>query len=166
MHWTPHQSLRAIKTTKKLQLVHIDVYSPMQTRSFSGSRYFITFTNDYSHCCKVYFLKENQRQLRSSKNLKQLLRRNQTSRLYGLTEEANIYQDSIVPTWKNSIQTEFLSPHTSVEWSIKEIESNNHGSCTITSGLNKSYWAETVATADYLWNHMVTTSIKPWEKLC
>ena len=29
----------------------------MQTESFGGCRYFVTFIDDNSQCCKVYFLK-------------------------------------------------------------------------------------------------------------
>ncbi|CAB3979999.1 Retrovirus-related Pol poly from transposon TNT 1-94 [Paramuricea clavata] len=38
--------------------VHSDVCGPMQTESFGGARYFVTFTDDYSRCCAVYFMKQ------------------------------------------------------------------------------------------------------------
>ena len=47
-HRKPHYPLKAIKSKEKFQLVHTDVCGPMQIQSFGGSRYFITFTDDYS----------------------------------------------------------------------------------------------------------------------
>ena len=44
MHRVPHTALKDIKS-KKLQLVHTDACGPMQTQSFGGSSYFITFTD-------------------------------------------------------------------------------------------------------------------------
>lgn len=38
-------------------LVHTDVCGPMRTGSASGKRYFVTFIDDYSRYCFVYFLK-------------------------------------------------------------------------------------------------------------
>ena len=58
MYRKPHKPLKEVISTKKLKLVHTDICGPMQTKSFGGSRYFITFADDYSRCCKVYFMKE------------------------------------------------------------------------------------------------------------
>ena len=58
MHRLPHPPLKEIKSKQKLELVYNDVCSPMQTQSHGGSCYFITFTDDYSHYCKTYFLKK------------------------------------------------------------------------------------------------------------
>ena len=54
-HRLAHHSQKAIKSKEKLQLVHTDVCGPMQTQSFGGSCYFITFTDAYSRYCKTYF---------------------------------------------------------------------------------------------------------------
>ena len=48
MHRLPHPSLKKVRSTEKLQLVYTDVCRLMQTHSFGGSRYFITFNNNYS----------------------------------------------------------------------------------------------------------------------
>ena len=41
----------------KLQCVHSDVCGPMPTESIVSSKYLATFIDDYSRCCKVYFMK-------------------------------------------------------------------------------------------------------------
>ncbi|KAG3021508.1 hypothetical protein PC121_g24862 [Phytophthora cactorum] len=40
-----------------LEVIHSDVCGPMQTSTFSGKRYFVTFTDDKSHFCVVYLLR-------------------------------------------------------------------------------------------------------------
>ena len=45
---------RAIST---LDLIHSDVAGPMPTNSINGCRYFLTFIDDYSRYCWIYFMK-------------------------------------------------------------------------------------------------------------
>ncbi|KAI5312051.1 hypothetical protein L3X38_041224 [Prunus dulcis] len=40
-----------------LELIHTDVCGPMQNESIGGNKYFITFIDDYSRMCWVYFLR-------------------------------------------------------------------------------------------------------------
>eukprot|EP00794_Sanderia_malayensis_P003880 gene3880-4423_t len=47
-----------IRATRKLQLVHSDVCGPMQCESIGGMKYFVTFTDDYSRCVAVYFMRK------------------------------------------------------------------------------------------------------------
>ena len=70
MHQQPHQALKGIKSKEKLQLVYTDVCGPMQTQSFGGSRYFITFTDDYSRICKTFFLRKKSEALQKFKEFK------------------------------------------------------------------------------------------------
>ncbi|UYV83888.1 hypothetical protein LAZ67_X000522, partial [Cordylochernes scorpioides] len=54
----PHKSSPyKIKTKNLLELVHSDLCGPFPVESFAGSRYFLTFTDDFSRRVAVYFLK-------------------------------------------------------------------------------------------------------------
>ena len=66
----PHYPLKTIRSKEKLELVHTDVCGPMQTQSFGGSRYFITFTDDYLCYCYTYFLKKKSEALEKFKEFK------------------------------------------------------------------------------------------------
>ena len=57
MHRKPFAPVGKIGSTERLQLVHSDVCGPMSTESVGGKKYFVTFTDDYSCCCSVYFMK-------------------------------------------------------------------------------------------------------------
>ena len=51
------KSVGEIRSVRKLQCVHSDVCGPMPTQSIGGNKYFVTFIDDYSRYCKVYFMK-------------------------------------------------------------------------------------------------------------
>ena len=53
----PFKPVGEIRSKRKLQLVHTDVCGPMSTESLGHNKYFVTFIDDYSRCCAVYFLK-------------------------------------------------------------------------------------------------------------
>ena len=57
MHRNPFKPVEEISSTRKLQLIHSDVCGPMSTESIGGKKYFVTFTDDHSCCCSVYFMK-------------------------------------------------------------------------------------------------------------
>jgi hypothetical protein len=46
------------QSTELLELVHTDVCGPMRVNSLAGSRYFVTFIDDKSTWCEVYFMKK------------------------------------------------------------------------------------------------------------
>ena len=56
MQRKPFKPLGEIRSKRRLQCVHSDVCGPMPTESIGGRRYFVTFTDDYSRCCRVYFM--------------------------------------------------------------------------------------------------------------
>ena len=41
-----------------MEIIHTDVCGPMQTATVSGNRYFLTFIDDYSRMCWVYFMRQ------------------------------------------------------------------------------------------------------------
>ena len=50
------KSLGGIRSTRKLEKVHSDVCGPMQTASNSGKKYMVTFVDDFTRSCAVYFM--------------------------------------------------------------------------------------------------------------
>lgn len=50
------------RALKLLQIVHTDIYDPMEKTSIGGSRYFILFIDDYSRQV-IYFLKNKNKVL-------------------------------------------------------------------------------------------------------
>ncbi|KAM2852430.1 hypothetical protein PS2_028426 [Malus domestica] len=56
-HRDPFEVGKAWRATKPLELIHKDVCGPMKTTTISGNRYFLTFIDDYSRMCWVYFMR-------------------------------------------------------------------------------------------------------------
>jgi len=56
IHRKPFQPV-GVCSSRRLNLVLSDACGPMPTESLGGHKYFVTFIDDYSRCCAVYFLK-------------------------------------------------------------------------------------------------------------
>ena len=67
MHRKPFKTVGEIRSTRKLELVHSDVCGPMSVDSIGGRKYFMTFIDDYSRCCAVYFLRQKSEVLENFK---------------------------------------------------------------------------------------------------
>lgn len=52
----PFNKTRPI-TKKQLERVHRDVCGPMDTETIGGYRYFVTFTDDFTHLTEMYVIK-------------------------------------------------------------------------------------------------------------
>jgi hypothetical protein len=57
-------------TTRPLELIHTDIYGPIILGLFSGKEYFITFIDDYSRKCWVYFLEKKSEAFETFKKFK------------------------------------------------------------------------------------------------
>ena len=53
----PPSSKMALRMSSKLELVYSDVRGPMETTSFGGPRYIVSFIDSYSRCARAYFMK-------------------------------------------------------------------------------------------------------------
>lgn len=61
------------RATTSLELVHADLCGPTKTESLGRSRYFLMFTDDYSHFSWVYFLKFKSETFENFKKFKALV---------------------------------------------------------------------------------------------
>ena len=57
MHRIPFPKQSTKKTSQPLELIHSDLCGPMNVDSIGGSKYVLTFTDDYTRYVTVYFLK-------------------------------------------------------------------------------------------------------------
>ena len=54
----PFHVVGEIRSTRRLERVHSDVCGPMPVESLGRKRYFVTFIDDFSRCCAVYFIRQ------------------------------------------------------------------------------------------------------------
>ena len=55
-HRNPFPTDGGLRAKKVLELIHSDLCGPMQTTSFGGAKYFLTFIDDFSRKTFVYIL--------------------------------------------------------------------------------------------------------------
>ena len=175
MHRAPFKPVGEIRSTRRLQLVHSDVCGPMQTESLGGRKYFVTFIDDYSRCCDVYFLKSKSEVFGKFKEFEASVT-NESDRSIGTlrTDNGGEYLSGEFKEYLKSkgIRHELTVPHSPQQNGVAErmnrtlIESAR--TMIAHAGLPNSYWAEAVATAAYVRNRMPTTAIKndqtPYER--
>ena len=175
IHRQSFQPVGEIRSTEKLQLVHSDVCGPMSTDSIGGRKYFVTFTDDYSRCCSVYFIKHKYEVFEKFKEFETATTTSSGQRIRRLrTDNGGEYVSKEFENYLKSreIFHEFTVPHSPEQNGVAErmnrtlVESAR--SMLSHAGLPKSFWAEAIATAAYIRNRMPTAAIRedktPYEK--
>ena len=171
MSRNPHHSLGEIRSTRRLELVHSDVCT-MDTKSIGGSKYFVTFIDDFSRCCAVYFLKHKsevmdkfkayQARVASSGEKIGTLKSDQGGEY--LSQQFKDYLTA------QGIHHEFSAAYTPQQNGVAERMNRtlceSARSMLFHAGLDKKFWAEAINTAAYLRNRIPTTShgTTPYEK--
>ena len=174
MHRNPFNSVGEIRSTEKLQLVHSDVCGPMSTESIGGKKYFVTFTDDYSRCCSVYFMKHKSEVLEKFKDFETTTACSGERIRKLRTDNGGEYVSKEFEAYLKSkrIFHEVTVPHSPEQNGVAErmnrtlMESAR--SMLSHAGLSNRYWAEAVATAAYIRNRTPTAAIKeqqtPYER--
>lgn len=151
------------RTNGTLEVIHSDVCGPFRVNSPSGSRYFVTFIDDFSRRIFVYFLKAKSEVLRTFKTFKQHVEK-QTGRKIKVLRSDN-GREYVNKEFDNFLESEGISrqltvPHTPQQNGIAERANRTlvemARSMMIHSGVQQSLWAEAVNTAAYLRNRCPT----------
>ena len=180
MHRTPFPKKSLSRATKILELIHSDLCGPMQVQSKGGSRYVLTFTDDFSRYTYVYFLKKKSEVL--SKFMQFVALAENISG--GVVEKLNIYTNTKqnLKTFRTDnggeytsnefqkfcadkgISREFTVPHTPQQNGVSERLNRTImeavRSMIFHSGVPLELWAEAVNTAVYVHNRSPTSALK------
>ena len=163
----PFKSVGEIRSKRKLQLVHSDVCGPMPTESIGGNAYFVTFTDDFSRCCAVYFLK-NKSEVSSKFKEFELRVHNDCGLQIGTLRSDNggEYLSNEFKAYLKSkgIHHELTVPHCPEQNGVAKRMNRTlmemARSMMAHAGLPDKYWAEAVDAAAYIRNRTSTSSIK------
>ena len=170
----PFKSVGEIRSVRKLQCVHSDVCGPMPTQSIGGNKYFVTFIDDYSRYCKVYFMKYKSEVFNKFKEFESTTT-NECSCSIGTlrTDNGGEYLSKEFDSYLQSkgINHELSAPYSPAQNGVAERFNRTLMESARTmmaqAELPECYWAEAVATAAYLRNRVPTKSLKsttPYEK--
>ncbi|KAM1111108.1 hypothetical protein ACFX13_010490 [Malus domestica] len=149
-----------------LELVHTDLCGPMQNESIGGNRYFITFIDDFSRMCWVYFLRNKSDTFNVFKKFKAFVELQSGFSLKKLrSDRGGEYTSHEFLDYCTSMGME---RQLTIAYSPQQngvAERRNRTICEMArsmmteKGVPVIFWAEAVSTAVYLQNRCFTTSV-------
>lgn len=154
------------RATGPLELIHSDLCGPMENKSFGGMRYFITFTDDFTRMVHVYFLKDKMNILNVFKDFKAKVENELNAKIKMIrtdngTEYCNYNLEKYLSA--NGIIHQTSIPYTPQHNGLAERMNRTlveRARCMLFyAKLEKSYWAEALATAAYIVNRSPTKSL-------
>ena len=147
--------------------MHSDVCGPMPTDSIGGNKYFVTFIDDYSRCCTVYFLKSKSEVPEKFKEFEARVFNYCSQRVSTLrSDNGGEYLSKEFRSYLKSkgIRQELTVPHSPEQNGVAERMNRTlmetARSMMAHAGLPERFWAEAVETAAYIRNRTPTTAIK------
>jgi hypothetical protein len=154
------------QSTELLELVHTDVCGPMRVNSLAGSRYFVTFIDDKSRWCEVYFMKQKSEVIEKFKEYKCLVekkteRKIKTVRSDNGTEYTSHYLEDFLK--QEGIRHELTVEYRPQQNGVAERKNRSlmeTARCLmIQSALSASFWAEAILTANHIRNRCPSRSL-------
>jgi transposase InsO family protein len=154
------------QSTELLELVHTDVRGPMRVNSLAGSRYFVTFIDDKSRWCEVYFMKKKSEVIEKFKEYKCLVEKKTERKIKIVrsdngTEYTSHYLEDFLK--QEGIRHELTVEYTPQQNGVAERKNRSlveTARCLmIQSGLSASFWAEAILTANHIRNRCPSRSL-------
>jgi transposase InsO family protein len=155
------------RAAEKLELIHSDICGPINPKSKAGSRYFITFTDDFSRKTWVYFLLEKSQAFETFKKFKALVEKESKCVIQCLrTDRGGEFTSTEFNDFcsKHGIKRQLTAAYTPQQNGVSERKNRtlmNMVRCMI-AGRNvpKEFWPEAVKWANYVVNRSPTLSVK------
>lgn len=154
------------RSSELLELIHTDVCGPMRVNSLGGSRYFLTFIDDKSKWCEVYFLKHKSEVLEKFKEYKSMVEKRTGRKIKAIrSDNGTEYTNNAFKNYlkKEGIKHEFTVEYTPQQNGVAERKNRTlveMARCMmIQSGLAPSFWAEAILTANHIRNRCPSRSL-------
>ena len=167
MHCQPFKSVgESHRSSRKLQLVHSDVCGPMD-ESIGGKCYFVSFIDDFSQCCAMYFMNSKSEVFEKYRGFVAIATNESGQRIGTLkTDNGSEYLFKEFQTYLKSkgIKHQLSIPHTPEQNGVAErmnttiVESAR--AMMSHANLPSSFWAEAVATAVYVRNRSESSALR------
>jgi hypothetical protein len=162
-------------TTKPLQLVHSDVWGPTPITSINGTRYYVSFVDDFSKFTWFFPLKHKSQVLSTFIHFKSTIENLLNHKLKVLrTDCGGEYTDSAFQDYcsTHGIFHQFSYPHTPQQNGVAERKHRHIVETSLSlisqSSFPLSYWPYAFATSVFLINRLPTPKLQlksPWEVL-
>ena len=170
------------RSTKLLQVIHSDVSGPIEVPSLGGSRYFVTFIDDFSRWTTMYTMKAKSETFKCFRTYHAHAEKHTGSKIKTL----NVVQSSCKPAEQiKAIRTDNGGEYISNEFKSYLLEHGIQHQLTVaytpqqngvaermnrtlmdcvrsllhTAKLDKKFWAEALSTAVYIRNRVISRSL-------
>lgn len=163
------------KANGVFELIHSDLVGPITPAGYEGSRYYVSFVDDYTRLSRIYVMKEKSQLL---SKLKDFYAWCFAQRGVGIkrirSDNGKEYDNGPLKQWmtERGIQWEPTVPYSPEQNGLAERNQRTITEKARTmiadSGLDKSLWPELVTTANYLRNRSPSKAIgkTPYEAFC
>lgn len=156
----------ATKSTKPLELVHSDVVGPIEPTTKGGSRYLITFLDDFSRYAIIFAMKTKCEALSKFKEYKSIVENFHNIKIKSLrTDNGREYRNEEFANYliKKGITRQLTVPRTPQQNGVAEQFNRTLLEMTrcllLESGVTKTLWADAACTACYIRNRCLSNSL-------
>ena len=172
MHRLPFPKQSSHRASKCLEIVHTDLCGPMQVETASGSKYMLTFIDDFSRFTVVYFLTRKSEVLEKFQEFANVYEKSFANKIQELSvltirsDNGGEYKSDKFTEYCRSkgINRQFTNPDTPQQNGVSERYNR-----TIMEGVRSmiyhanlplSFWAEAANTMVYLRNRSPTAALQ------
>ena len=166
-HRQPFPKKSEHKTCRPLELIHTDVCGPMSIPSVGGSRFFVTFIDDYSRYTYVYAIKHKSEVFERFTEFVEQVENLSGYRVKSLrSDNGTEYSSQAFAEYCKikGIKREYTIPYTPQQNGVAERANRtimeSVRSMLYHANLPLIFWAEAVSTAVYLKNRSPTSHLK------
>ncbi|PKI56465.1 hypothetical protein CRG98_023103 [Punica granatum] len=145
------------RATERLQLVHTDVCGPMSVESLNGSKYFVTFIDDKTRMCWIFFMKAKSELRMVFLNFKRLVEKENGCKILAIRLDNG--REYISASFKEICEEVGIKHQLTVPYSPQQngvSERKNRSIVDMTKRVPKSFWAKAANTAVFLQNRLLT----------
>lgn len=154
------------RSSRILELIHSDVCGPMPTTAYDGSRYFLTFTDDFSRASMVYFIKKKSEVLEKFKEYFAMAEAMHNMKIAKLkVDNGGEYTSNEFKQFckEKGVQISYTVAYTpemnSISERLNQTLQGKARSMLLASGLDHKFWNEAILTANYLKNRASTNAV-------
>ena len=165
-HRTPFPQQSRTMTSELLELIHSDVKGPIEIQSHGGSRYFITFIDDFSKWTTVYPMKEKSESFQCFKKFHKFAETHSGQKLKILrTDNGGEYTSN---EFQNYLEQNGIVHQPTVAYSPQQNGVAERMNRTLmdlvrsmlhAKNMEKPFWAEALQTATYVRNRVTSRSL-------
>lgn len=155
------------RASNPLELIHSDICGPMRTISIGGSRYFLTFIDDYTRKVWIYFLKEKSETYNHFILFKAMVEKQSDHKIKCLRSDRGgeyLLQDLEDFLKLNGIHHQLTASYSPQQNGVAERKTRTLVEMARCMLKNKSlpdvFWAEAIACAAYIINRSLTRSVE------